>query len=52
MVRTRRLILATVVCLALALAGCATTPPVANTNPGHQDPEIWRPVNPHYPLPE
>lgn len=47
MVRTRRLICAILV--ALLLAGCATPP--APTVPGHQDPEIWRPVNPKYPMP-
>lgn len=52
MVRTRRLIFAAAVCYALAMTGCATTPPAATTIPGHQDPEIWRLINPHYPLPE
>lgn len=49
MVRHRRLIRALLVALALALAGCASTPtPAADA----RDPEIYRPVNPQYPMPE
>lgn len=47
MVRTRRLIVA--LFIALLVAGCSTPP--AATVPGHQDPEIWRPKKPVYPMP-
>lgn len=47
MVRICRLICAILVaCLA---AGCTTQQ--AAVVPGHQDPEIWRPINPTYPMP-
>ena len=49
MVRTRRLICALLLA-ALFLAGCATQP--AATFPGHQDPEVWRPQKPVYPMPQ
>lgn len=53
MVRPRLLICALLA--ALLLAGCSTpttpTPPPAAV-PGHQDPEIWRPQNPVYPMPQ
>lgn len=48
MVRTRRLIFALIA--ALLIAGCATQP--ATPFPGHQDPEIWRPQKPVYPMPQ
>ncbi len=47
MVRTRRLICALLA--ALLLAGCVTKPA---TVPGHQDPEVWRPKKPSYPMPQ
>lgn len=45
MVRTRRLILA--LFAALFLAGCATQP-AADAN----DPEVWHPKKPVYPMPQ
>lgn len=49
MVWHRRLIRALLAALALALVGCASTPmPAADP----RDPEIYRPANPQYPLPE
>jgi len=37
--------------IALVATGCATTQPAA-TIPGHEDPIIWRPIKPHYPMPD
>lgn len=46
MVRTRRLIIAALI--ALFLAGCSTPPTPADNN----DPEIFRPKKPVYPMPQ
>lgn len=55
MVRTRLLILLAV--LVLAPTSCSTPPaqptakpaPIAPSN--HDDPDVWRPINPCYPMP-
>lgn len=54
MVRPRVLSLTMwLLCVALSAAvlcggGCAHAPAVPGN---HQDPEVWRPINPQYPLP-
>lgn len=47
MVRSRRLIQATLVAVVLALGACATAP---SGDP--RDPSVFRPTNPSYPMPE
>jgi hypothetical protein len=50
MVRTRRLILAALAAITLALGACST--PSAPPTRDPRDPEVWRPTTPAvYPLP-